>query len=341
MRIVLATYDFLPSIGGVATTESVLARAFVDQGHEVTVVTLGEGPVEGYPHAVVRRPGPATLFRLYRDAEVLILSNLAIRLIWPLLILRRPFALRHHSESAFRLSRSPVSADLLRRVVLPRARHFMTSDFIGQRSGFEGYAVTPPFANPHLTPDRVRPPGERSGLLFVGRMEPEKGLLWLLERWAAVREGLGVERLTLVGNGSLRAAVERRIAGGALPDVVSLGPLSFEATAVEMGKAAYLVVPSLWGEPFGAVALEGVAAGAIVLRTDRGGLPEATDDLGVTFDPDDEASVGRALVQARDMFESHRAAPEVRSAYERRVADHVARFRPERVVETILKGMAT
>ncbi|KAA2261219.1 glycosyltransferase family 4 protein, partial [Staphylococcus sp. 7716] len=88
-----------------------------------------------------------------------------------------------------------------------------------------------------------------------------------------------VSQLTIVGDGSLRQEVDRRIENGELSDVACLGPLSFADTAAEMGRAAYVLVPSLWEEPFGAVALEGVASGAITLLTDRGGLPETTGDL--------------------------------------------------------------
>ena len=47
-----------------------------------------------------------------------------------------------------------------------------------------------------------------------------------------------------------------------------------------MACSAFVLVPSLWEEPFGAVALEAVAARALVVASDRGGLAEATGDLG-------------------------------------------------------------
>jgi glycosyltransferase involved in cell wall biosynthesis len=44
-----------------------------------------------------------------------------------------------------------------------------------------------------------------------------------------------------------------------------------------------LVVPSLWQEPFGVVALEGCACGCVVVGSEGGGLPEAIGPCGVTF----------------------------------------------------------
>lgn len=341
MKIVIATHGFLPSIGGVSTNVSILARGFVAAGHDVSVVALNAGPSEGYGHAVYRQPDPVTLFRLYREADLLILSNLALKLIYPLLFIRRTFALRHHSESAFRLSKSPLSGDALRRAVLSRARHFMTSAYVGRRSGFSRYVVTHPFANPqHITADIINPPGKRAGALYVGRLEPEKGLFWMLDRWPSIREALGLESLRIVGVGSLAEALKQRIASGQLPGVKYVGGLQRAETAVEMGRAAYILVPSLWEEPFGAVALEGVAAGGITILTDRGGLPETTGDLGVFFDPDSDSSFGDALKRARALFESHLASDAVRAAYDARVSEHVSQFQPATVVAKIIKEMA-
>ena len=256
MKVVVAAHDFLPNIGGVSTTVSILAKAFVTLGHEVVVITPTPGPVEGYGYTVIRKPGPLRLIGLYRQAELLVISNLALRNIYPLLILNRRFALSHHSESAFRLSKSPISPDVLRRFVFARATNFMTSAYIGRKSGLRSYTVTPPFANPeHIKPDVIKPLEERRGAIFVGRLEPEKGILYLLDRWSWVAKTLGVDTLRIVGDGSVAGEIDRRIAGNQICGVERVGKLGLKGTAREMGSATYSFVPSLWEEPFGAVAL--------------------------------------------------------------------------------------
>ncbi|MFM9161187.1 MAG: glycosyltransferase, partial [Dolichospermum sp.] len=44
-----------------------------------------------------------------------------------------------------------------------------------------------------------------------------------------------------------------------------------------------MVVPSLWNEPFGIVALEGIACGCVVVGSEGGGLKDAIGTCGVTF----------------------------------------------------------
>jgi glycosyltransferase involved in cell wall biosynthesis len=340
MRVVISSYDFLPNIGGVSTNVSILAAAFLDAGHEVTVVTSTPGPSDDYGYSVVREPSALVLFQLYRKADLLILSNLSLKLSYPLLLLRRPFALRHHSESAFKLSKSFFSIDILRRLVRSRAKHFVTSHYIGEVSGLREWVVTSPFANSlHMTPELVCEPPERNGVLFVGRLEPEKGVLFMLDRWPLIKRRLGANELRIAGDGSLTQAVRTRIAEG-LADSFYIGSLSREETAREMGKAAYVLVPSLWKEPFGAVALEAVAAGAIPIVANRGGLAEAGGTPAFLFDPDDDESFAAALDAAHAKRKQILASDEAWAQYQREAAEHLSHFQPASVVQRIIETMS-
>lgn len=338
MKVCISTHTFLPDIGGVATTESILASAFARAGHEVTVVTITPGPVTGYGYTVVRRPGAWRLTRLYAQADILLLSNLSLKLSYPLLFMRRPFGLRHHSDSAARLSRSWMSLDLLRRSIMRRAVNFATSAFIGRLIAVPHHVVHP-FANPeHITQAVIMPIEERQGAIFVGRLEEEKGIIYLLDRWSVVRDILGVDELRIVGDGALRPEIEARIASGRYPGVRYVGRLNLAETAREMGRAAYSLIPSLWEEPFGAVATESLAAGALVVLSNRGGLPETTGDLGFAFDPDEPGSFKAALTRARAFRGELLSSAEARTAYATASAHHFAKFTPAAAVEKIIRA---
>ncbi len=339
MKVVIAAYTFLPVVGGVSTTIAILARAFADAGNAVTVVTLSDGPTEGYGYQVIRCPGPACLLRAYRNADLVVLSNLSVRLFYPLLFLRRSFALQHHSESAFSLGYSPL--DLLRRVIRSRATHFVTSEYIGQKSGLGSYVVTRPYPDSeNINSAIIQPLQARNHALFVGRVEPEKGIIWLCERWSRVSEILGLATLRIVGSGSAVAVIEQGIRDGRWSNIELVGPLDRPETAKEMGRAACVFVPSLWQEPFGAVALEALAAGAIVISSDRGGLKEAGASLALYYDPDDEDAFIDAVKAARALLLEHAADPQARAHYLLEIEQHVDMFRPSRTVDAIIDEMA-
>ncbi len=338
MKIVISSYTFIPEIGGVATNVSILAGAFADAGHDVSLVTPTPGPIDGFRYRVIRQPGAAQLVRLYRDADLLILSNLSLKLAWPLLLFPRDFALRHHSESAFHLSDSV--ADRIRRRLRDRATHFMTSAYIGRISGLPQYEVTHPFASlEYVTQETTLPLPARSGIVYVGRIEEEKGVAWLLDRWPLLQTLTGESELRLVGSGGYDDQLRQRLRTENLSGVQVLGPKDKRQTAVEMGRARYIMVPSLWQEPFGAVALEGLAAGAIPIIADRGGLAETAGALGSYYDPDDDRDFTEAVLRAKALLDGQLESAEKREEWLIAVERHLTKFEPPVVVEKIIRTM--
>ena len=103
-------------------------------------------------------------------------------------------------------------------------------------------------------------------VLFVGRHESRKGLRVLVEAMA----GLAAEvRLWIAGEGSETAELQARTAGD--PRVTWLGRLDDAEIASRMRGADVLCAPSLHGESFGVVLLEGMAASTPVVASDLPG----------------------------------------------------------------------
>lgn len=116
-------------------------------------------------------------------------------------------------------------------------------------------------------PSRLPPEGDRSHLLYVGRLEPRKGLSTLLG--ALERLGEQAPPLWVAGEGYLRAELEQRAAR--LPRVQFLGEVSEEQKWALLRQARLLVAPSLGGESFGIVLTEAMACGAPPLAADNPG----------------------------------------------------------------------
>src|SRR5262249_44808314 len=120
----------------------------------------------------------------------------------------------------------------------------------------------------------------------------------------AARLGLPPEwRLVLGGpRGDDAQGLRDAARAAGLPDARVLLPgflPDFDLPAVLAGAALYCCA-SLH-EGFGLPVLEARAAGAPVLSSNRGALPETVGDCGVLFDPRDEAAFADALVRlARD-----------------------------------------
>ncbi len=127
-------------------------------------------------------------------------------------------------------------------------------------------------------------------IVFVGRLEERKGLAVLLQAFALLRARF---RLVVVGDGPDRAAMAKLYAGEAR--ISFLGRLNDEAVAEVLANAALVAVPSLFGESFGVVLLEAMAAGALVVASDLPGYRVAGGSDALYVPPGDAFALARAI----------------------------------------------
>ncbi|MGA0830937.1 MAG: glycosyltransferase family 4 protein, partial [Nitriliruptoraceae bacterium] len=119
--------------------------------------------------------------------------------------------------------------------------------------------------------DRTRADGADPVLLFVGRLEPRKGVDVALAAFARLAADHPALRLRVVGAGPLEADLRRRLA--ALPPAVAArvelrGRVAQDRLPAELAAADVALVPSRGGESFGIVLLELMAAGTPVVASD-------------------------------------------------------------------------
>ncbi|MGE7414671.1 glycosyltransferase [Methylobacterium tarhaniae] len=151
--------------------------------------------------------------------------------------------------------------------------------------------------------------GARQGLLYVGRLSPEKGLIVLAE--AAARAGL---RVTAIGEGPLASALTGH------PGLDLKGALPPDAVQAAMARASALVVPSLWYEGLPMVVAEAFAAGTPVVASRIGALAGlvAEGTTGLLAEPGDAADLASALGRiAGDPAAAAAMGREARTVYER------------------------
>ncbi len=153
---------------------------------------------------------------------------------------------------------------------------------------------------------RPAPTGDGLHVVYVGRVIPDKGVHVLLDAVRALdRDDV---RVTVVGRPGFDARDPltpyehelRRTASDLRSPVRFASFLARDALPAVLATASVVVVPSTWPEPFGLTALEGMAAGAAVVASDVGGLPEAVGDGGLLVPPGDVDRLAEALDGLRD-----------------------------------------
>ena len=167
------------------------------------------------------------------------------------------------------------------------------SRFVGDKFVDSGFPAKKVFVKPNFVdPD----PGERTGpgeyALFAGRLSPEKGVSTLIEAWRRLPKAIP---LVIVGEGPSRERLRAEVSAARTNDIRFAGRLERNEVSEAMKKAAFLIVPSVWNEPFGLVLAEAFACGTPVIGARVGAIPEMLDHevTGLHFapgDPDDLAA---------------------------------------------------
>jgi glycogen(starch) synthase len=330
VKILFYSPAFLPHVGGLELNVANLARHFAMADHEVVVVTATPGQgADAFPFRVVRRPSALELLRWTRWCDVFHQANVSLWGVWPLLLVRRPWVVSHHSWYC-RTDGRIAWQDRLKRGLL---RFAAASISVSQAVADDLSTPSVVIPNPYRDDLFRRLPGvaRTEELVFVGRLVSDKGVDVLLDALGLLgAEGLR-PRLTVVGDGPeaprLRAQAERL---GIAGQVDFLGTRTDEELAEILNRHRIVVVPSRYNEPFGIVALEGIACGCAVVGSKGGGLKDAIGPCGETFENGDAADLARVL--GRRLRN-----PEMDEECLRHAESHLARHKADRVAALYLK----
>ena len=295
MRILFSSHVFSPSVGGIETVSRLLAREFVRQGHQVRLITQTPGDPECEDFAIYRRPSARELLRLVRWCDVCFHNNISLPKAWPLLLVRRPWVVAHHVW----IPESGIAARAKRHALRHAAGSISVSRAIADHLETPSKIIPNPYDDSLFRVDAGA--GRTRDLVFLGRLVIDKGADLLLSAVAALaRDGLH-PTVTIVGGGPEEAALRAQVQSAGLSSAVNFtGPRSGAALVELLNQHRVLVIPSRWQEPFGVVALEGIAAGCVVVGSNGGGLPDAIGACGESFpngDADALASVLAALLR--------------------------------------------
>lgn len=163
----------------------------------------------------------------------------------------------------------------------------------GYFKGARGYVVhnASPFSPPRperLTPDDAAP--LRFG--YLGTLSENKGVGWLIDQFQHLPFNA---TLQIAGRGQL--ADEKRFK--ALATSPRIRFVGFQKPDIFYPQIDVAVVPSMWNEPFGMVAVEACAHSRPVIASRMGGLTEIIQDPlnGLLCSPDDPDSLGLAMLK--------------------------------------------
>ena len=143
-----------------------------------------------------------------------------------------------------------------------------------------------------------RGPSAAPVFLFIGRLDVEKGTALLLRAFSRLRQKVPSAILRIAGDGPERANLERLAGRLGIADATTfLGWLSPRDIEQQLRDPWASVVPSLWAEPLGLVAIEAILRAVPVIASASGGLAEIVeqDVSGLLFPNNDETALAGCL----------------------------------------------
>jgi glycogen synthase len=324
MRILITSAPFHPSLGGIETATHVLASGLAERGYDVTVVTPTPGNIDGYPFKVVRHPNATAFLRLVRDSDLMWQSHVSLRLLWPLLFIPRPLIFMHHIWL-----RSDAETEtrngLLKRFACMFGRNVFVSGILREAAGLSGPVIPNSYNEetfreiPGIARDR--------DVVYLGRLKTFKGpdiVIDALARLGADNKPLSA---TMIGMGPQAEELQQRAKNAGISMQVDFpGPLHGETLVRTLNRHRILVVPSRWEEPFGLVALEGLACGCVVIVANSGGLPEVIGPCGPVVPKNDPIALAAEL----DRLVNN---PDILASYRQHIPQHLSKFRKATMID--------
>jgi phosphatidylinositol alpha-mannosyltransferase len=140
-------------------------------------------------------------------------------------------------------------------------------------------------------------------ILFTGRIEKRKGLIYLIRAYMELKKKYPAIRLIVVGKGPLLTELRKYIIKHRIRGIHFEGFVSTEILPRYFATADIFCSPALFGESFGIVLLEAMAAGKPVVAFNISGYRDVVDNgknglLAETKNHDDLAKKLESLVKS-------------------------------------------
>jgi len=285
MKILFISHKFYPDIGGIEVNSELLANQFKTFGAEIKLVTwsknLGDKKFE---YEVIRKPSLIKLLILFNWSDLIYENNPTIRLSWLNILFRKPRVVA--VRTWIKNNNSGITfVDLLKKKWVNNATQVIAiSEAIKRETSKKAVVIGNPYRS-ELFISNIDRNLRLKDFLFLGRLVSDKGADMCIELIYQLKSKYNIEcNLCVIGEGPEMEILKNNAKEYNLEkNIEFLGFLNGEKLVNELNQHKYLLVPSRWEEPFGNVALEGMACGCIPIVSDGGGLPDAVGEAGILF----------------------------------------------------------
>jgi glycosyltransferase involved in cell wall biosynthesis len=336
LKILFLSHRFYPDIGGIEVNSEILARAFKKAGHEVRLMTWTDNVgTKNFPFSVIRKPNLKLIFQQHYWADIVYENNPCLRLAWPGILYHRPHVVALRTW-IIRMNGKIGLQDIIKKQWLKKSSAVIA---VSESVRIKCWPQATVIGNPYrINLFKVLPHITRNiDFAFLGRLVSDKGAdiaihaisrLKLYQQREVLNSNLS---LTIIGDGPQKEKLEELVANlGLVGNVCFKGALSGTELVETLNQHRFLLVPSIWEEPFGNVALEGMACGCVPIVSNGGGLPDAVGKAGMVFE---RGSIEDLVSSILQLIQNSQLIDELRNA----ACEHLAKHHPNYVAKQYLE----
>ncbi|TRW24634.1 glycosyltransferase family 4 protein [Flavobacterium zepuense] len=303
MNILFLSHKFYPDVGGTEANSEFLANAFTGLGANVHLVTwTKEEGDKKFPFTVIRNPDIKELVKQHKWADVVFENSPVLRMSWLNLFIKKPLVIALNTWIGEDGKKSLQATAKFK--WLARAKSVIAVSNAIKNKCWPQAVVIENAYNDKLFVNKNKDEDSKKSFVFLGRLVSDKGANMAIDAIADLKR-LKVQNalldldinLTIIGQGAdFDKLNEQVVSLGLLDNVTFAGMLTGNDLVDALNNHKYLLIPSMWEEPFGIVALEGMACGCIPVVSDGGGLPDAVGKAGVVFKRKDQADLDKSIL---------------------------------------------
>lgn len=291
MKITIVSLNFPPKIGGLENVMFGLANEWHKKGHDVTVFTVSQGEFEcGFK--VIRKLNLFQLLSEVRRSDIFFEANISLKTFWVGLLNKSKWFVTHQ------LTYTHVQRwqEVIKNRLTKHSKNISASKYIADTLIGKSIVIPNFYSSDFKRLSDIR---KEKDIVFVGRLVSDKGADDLIMALKKLKNNKVSFSCSIVGDGPDREKLEQLIKETGLEDIITLyGALRGKDLVAAMNRHKIMVIPSKWPEPFGIVALEGLACGCRIIYSSQGGLPEAANGFGFSYPNNDIDSLAQCIEAA-------------------------------------------
>ena len=287
MKICIYTKSFYPVVGGIENFVFLLAREIEKFKYKVTVVTDTKMEIKHkFPFKVVRNKSFLKKINIFKKHDIILCNSFSFKVIPAALLSGKKIFIVHHT-AYHKNGISIFTREYLLSYIKTRMCFFFknitVSKFVSKSLPGDSKVIYNMYNNYIIKKIKIK---KKKDFIFCGRLIKEKGTDLLIDAFFKILKKNKKSYLTIVGDGPEYNKLRKKTFDlGIENNIEFTGSLTGKTLNKKLNEHFCMIIPSQYNEPFGIVALEGLATVQFVISSNKGGLPEAIKKSGKLIEP--------------------------------------------------------